>query len=168
LFERLSEYTLGLGSDVWLKQRKHVADFWIGPDNLDFENIISVEMNTEEEALEIPVDEDDVILIRNESDLETAKAWIAQSYREVTWPHEPSGTGNTVTRSELLWRNGASYRSWRRRIAWRNGHTRRPRVPLGDVAPGQRAGASGSRLAQVVLSLFLRETFLTLFDSLPA
>jgi hypothetical protein len=37
-------------------------------------------MNTEEQALEIPVDEDEVILIRNESDLETAKAWIAQSY----------------------------------------------------------------------------------------
>jgi hypothetical protein len=40
-------------------------------------------MNTEEQALEIPMDEGEMILIRNESDLETAKAWIAQSYREV-------------------------------------------------------------------------------------
>ena len=66
-----------------VEARKHATDFRIGPDNLDFENTVSVEMNTEEQALEIPVDEDEVILIRNESDLESAKAWIAQSYREV-------------------------------------------------------------------------------------
>jgi hypothetical protein len=83
LFECLSEYTLGLGNDVWLRQRKHAADFRIGQNSLDFENIVSVEMNTEEQALKMQVDEDDMILIRNESDLESAKAWIAQSYREV-------------------------------------------------------------------------------------
>ena len=79
----LERVYLGLRNDVWLRQRKHAVDFRIGPNNLDCENIVSVEMNTEEQALEIPVDEDEVILIRNESDLETAKAWIAQSYREV-------------------------------------------------------------------------------------
>lgn len=82
LFERLSAYTLGLGNDVWLRQRKNAADFRIGPNSLDFESIVIVQMNTEAQALEIPVDEDETILIRNESDLEKAKAWIAQSYRE--------------------------------------------------------------------------------------
>lgn len=48
-----------------------------------------------------------------------------------TCPRGPSGTGTTVTRSELPWKRGASYRSWLPRIAWRNGHTRRPRVPVG-------------------------------------
>jgi hypothetical protein len=78
LFDRLKDYTISLSNEVWIKQRKYGVDFRTGTGK-DLTNFATVSVDRDA-GLELWVGHDSVV-IRQDEDLEMAKASILRAFR---------------------------------------------------------------------------------------